>query len=575
MFTEELVTKINNLINKYPKKRSALISALMAVQKANENNLSKEDIIQVAEFIGISHANAFGVSTYYSMFNVNRKVGKYHLQVDMNIPAYLSGSDNILEVIKKEIDIEVGATTNDGLFTLDTVEALGSCDTTPVIQVNNVYYENMTVEKTKELISSLRKGILPEKKVEYNWGSVCNVLLKNRGAKNSTSIDTYKANSGYKGLEKALKMEPQAIIDEVKASGIRGRGGAGFPTGVKWRFIPKGTEKPIYLICNADEGEPGTFKDRQIMEYDPHLLIEGMIISARAIGSKLGFIYIRGEFSWIAEILEKAIDEARSDKKLGDFDIIVHRGAGSYVCGEETALIESIEGKRGQPRMKPPFPAVEGLYGCPTIVNNVETLASLPFIIKKGAEAFKVFGYENNYGFKLFSISGTVNKPGVYEYPLGTSFSELMEAAGGVKGKLKAAIVGGLSVTILMAEELETLKMDYGSTEEHGTSLGSGGVIVLNSEVSIPQLALRTIKFYAHESCGKCVPCKEGSYMIVKILERLISGVGTSTDIDNILRITATTNVSGATLCPTGEAFSTPISSMINKFRSEFEALVN
>ena len=566
--------KITELKQKYPKKESALMPALMLVQKVNGNNLSEEDIEEVACIIGVTSGKAFGVVTYYSMFNSINKVGKYHLQVDTNIPATLMGALKIVDHLEKILGIKEGETTEDGLFTLSTVECLGSCGTCPVVQVNDVYYENMTTEKVDELIGSLRKGEMPENKHTYFFGTECNVLLKNRDVDNSTSIDTFLSSGGYKALEKALTMDPQEIIDEVRTANIRGRGGAGFPAGVKWGFIPKGTDKPIYLICNADEGEPGTFKDRQIMEYDPHLLIEGMVISAKAIGAKLGFIYIRGEFDWIADILEKAIEEAKVKGKIVDFEIIVHRGAGAYVCGEETALIESIEGKRGQPRMKPPFPAVEGLYGCPTIVNNVETLASVPYIIEEGAEAFKAFGYENNTGFKLFGISGNVNKPGVYEYPMGTPFNKLIEAAGGVKGDLKAAIVGGLSVQILKPEELETLNMDYDSCSEHGTALGSGGIMVINDEFSIPELALRTIKFYAHESCGKCTPCKQGSHSIVMILKKLLAGHATMKDIDILERIVGTVNNVGSTLCPTGQAFSTPIQAMVEKFRDEFTALV-
>jgi NADH:ubiquinone oxidoreductase subunit F (NADH-binding) len=297
-----------------------------------------------------------------------------------------------------------------------------------------------------------------------------------------------------------------------------------------------------------------------------------MAISARAISARLAFIYIRGEFDWIADILEKAIEEAKVDGQLSDLDIIVHRGAGSYVCGEETALIESIEGKRGQPRIRPPFPAVEGLYGCPTIVNNVETLASVPFIIDKGADAFKQWGVNNGYGFKLFGISGCVNRPGVYEYPIGVSFQELLEAAGGLNKTMKAAIVGGLSVAILKAEELKDLTMDYDSCAKHGTALGSGGIMVISDDFSIPELALRTAKFYAHESCGKCVPCREGSYTLVSILKRMLAGSGETSDIDRILDICST--MRGLTLCPTGEAFSVPIKAMVEKFRNEFEALV-
>jgi len=573
MISKEVKDKILALKERYPWKESALMPALMLAQKAGGNYLSKEDMDEVSKLVGVTSGKAYGVATYYSMYNT-KPVGKYHLQVDTNIPATLAGALKILDFIKNELGIKPGETTPDGMFTLSEVECLASCGTCPVIQVNDVYYENMTEEKTKELLDSLKKGVMPERVAEYNWGTECNVLLKNRGVENSTSIDVYKKNGGYKALEKALDMEPKAITDEVKASTIRGRGGAGFPAGVKWGFLAKGTGKPVYLICNADEGEPGTFKDRQIMEYDPHLLIEGMAISARALGAKLALIYIRGEFDWIADILEKAVDEAQTDGKLNDLDIIVHRGAGAYVCGEETALIESIEGKRGQPRMKPPFPAVEGLYGCPTIVNNVETLASVPFIIEHGADAFKKWGYENNTGCKLFGISGNVNKPGVYELPMATPFSKLLEMAGGVKGNLKGVIVGGLSVPILKADELDGLNMDYDNCIKHGTMLGSGGVMVINDEFSIPELAYRTIRFYAHESCGKCVPCKEGSFTIVRILEKLLKGQGTQNDLDNMVRILASVNEGGSTLCPTGQAFAMPVKALYEKFTDEFIKLL-
>ncbi len=573
MVSKEIKDKILRLKEKYPRKESALMPAMMLAQKANGNYLSKDDMDEISKIIGVTSGKAYGVATYYTMYNT-RKVGKYHLQVDTNIPATLMGAGDILNFLKKELGISPGETTDDGQFTLNEVECLASCGTCPVIQVNDVYYENMTIEKTKTLLDSLKKGVMPESKTEYNWGSECNVLLKNRGTANSTAIEVYKNNGGYKALEKALGMEPQAIINEVKASAIRGRGGAGFPAGVKWGFLAKGTGKPVYLICNADEGEPGTFKDRQIMEYDPHLLIEGMTISAYALGAKLAFIYIRGEFDWIADILDKAIDEAKADGKLKDLDIIVHRGAGAYVCGEETALIESIEGKRGQPRMKPPFPAVEGLYGCPTIVNNVETLASVPFIIEKGAEEFRKWGYENNTGCKLFGISGNVNKPGVYEFPMGVPFKKLLETAGGAKGNIKGVIVGGLSVPILKADELEGLNMDYDSCIKKGTMLGSGGVMVINDEFSIPELAYRTIRFYAHESCGKCTPCKEGSHTIVRILGKLLKGQGTQIDLDNMMRILASVNEGGSTLCPTGQAFAMPIKAMYEKFTDEFKKLI-
>lgn len=550
--------------------------ALTLVQKANNNNLSKEDVVEIADIIGVSHSRAYGVATYYSMFNVNKNVGKYHLQVDTNIPATLMGALDIYNYLSSKLGIKSGETTADGLFTLSKVECLASCGTCPVVQVNDVYYELMTREKVDVLIDSLRRGFMPELPVEYNFATQCNVLLKNRGVENAKSIEVYKKLGGYQTLAKAIKMKPEDIIAEVKNSQIRGRGGAGFPTGVKWGFVPKNSSKPTYLICNADEGEPGTFKDRQILAYDPHLLIEGIAISAFALGVKLAFIYIRGEFSWIAQILEDAILEAKKDGQLKDLDIIVHQGAGSYICGEETALIESVEGKRGLPRMKPPFPAVEGLYGCPTIVNNVETLASVPYIIENGADAFKKWGSEGGYGFKLYGVSGAVNKPGVYECPMGVSYDELIQMAGGYKGNIIGVIVGGLSVPILTAEELKKgpgLKMDYESTLDYGTNLGSGGVMVISDEFNIPEIAARTIQFYNHESCGQCTPCRMGSGMIVNILKNVTQGKGVKGDIEKVLWYCD--NIKGNTLCPTGEAYASPIKAMINKYRKEFDQLIN
>lgn len=571
----ELKNQIEKLMARYPKKESALMPALTLVQKANDNNLTKELLEEVADLIGVSYSRAYGVATYYSMFNIGKAVGKYHLQVDTNIPATLMGAVEIFKYLSQKLGIKHGETTADGLFTLSHVECLASCGTCPVIQVNDTYYEMMTKEKVDMLIDSLRQGVMPEIPVQYNWESKCNVLLKNIGVPNSTSIEVYKKNGGYQVLPKALDMKPEDIIAEVKNSQLRGRGGAGFPTGVKWGFVPKNTGKPVYLICNADEGEPGTFKDRQILAYDPHLLIEGMAISSFALGCNLAFIYIRGEFKWIADILENAIVEAKADGKLKNLDIIVHQGAGTYICGEETALIESIEGKRGLPRMKPPFPAVEGLYGCPTIVNNVETLASVPFIVDKGAEAFKQWGSPGGYGFKLFGVSGAVNKPGVYECPMGISYKELIEMAGGYKGKIRGVIVGGLSVPILKPEEIEKgdgLKMDYESCAEYGTSLGSGGVMVISDEFTIPEIAARTIQFYNHESCGQCTPCRMGSGMISMYLKKIADGKGEKGDIDKVIWFCD--NIKGNTLCPTGEAYSTPIKTMLLKYRDDFEKLI-
>jgi NADH-quinone oxidoreductase F subunit len=576
---EELIKTIEEIAARYPQRRSALMPALHLVQRDAGGFVGPDDLAAIADLIGVPVSEAYGVQTYYSMYQ-RKPLGKYHLQVDTNIPAMLAGAQGIVAHLEKALGIRVGQTTADGLFTLSTVECLASCGTCPVVQVRDRYYENMTPGRTDILLAALREGVMPDLPATANYGSECNVLLARRGTPNATDIDVYLASGGYQALERALGMPPDSVVAEVKASNLRGRGGAGFPAGVKWGFLAQNTGKPTYLVCNADEGEPGTFKDRQIMEYDPHLLIEGMTISGYAIGAKLGFIYIRGEFAWIADILERAIQQARVRGFLGpaikgtgvEFDIIVHLGAGAYVCGEETALIESIEGKRGNPRLKPPFPAVVGLYGSPTIVNNVETLASVPHIVQHGAPAFMRFGAANNFGPKIFGISGHVRRPGAYEYPLGTPLQALLQAAGGVVGKLKAIIVGGLSVPILTPQEAEGLAMDYDSCLKHGTMLGSGGIMVMNETTNIPQVALRTIRFYAHESCGQCTPCRQGSHAIAALLEGIVSGRGARADIDLVLQLCR--RIKGSTLCPTGEAFAMPIEAMVTRFRSEFEALV-
>jgi NADH-quinone oxidoreductase E subunit len=564
-------SNIQKIISKYPDKNSAIMPVMQYLQKKNNNFLSRDLMNEAARAIGCSMSKVYGVATYYTMFNT-KPVGKFHLQVDTCVPGFLHGADEILEHLGKKLGIKTGETTKDGMFTLNAVQDLGSCATGPVIQVNDRYFENMTIAKTDALIEALKSGKEPANDTSMTVISKCGILLNDRTKKDCRTISFYKNNGGYKSLKKALSMKPEEIISEVKEAGVRGRGGAGFPAGMKWTFLPKNDPRPVYLICNADEGEPGTFKDRQIMEFNPHLVVEGIAISAFALGAKKSFIYIRGEFDWIADILETAIEEAKKDGQLSHADIVVHRGGGSYVCGDETALMESLEGKRGNPRVKPPFPANFGLYGCPTVVNNVETLSCIPYIVQNGSAAYKKFGSVNNFGPKILGVSGHVNKPGIFEYPMGTPLKEIFEAAGGVKGKLKGVIVGGLSTAILTAKESETLILDFDSCAKAGTGLGSGGIMVVNDTVSIPELALRTIQFYHHESCGQCIPCREGTHIIENKLHGLIHGIGKTEDIDLILHLCG--NIRGLTLCPTGEAFSVPISAMVSKFRSEFEALV-
>ena len=404
--------------------------------------------------------------------------------------------------------------------------------------------------------------------------------------------NVWKANGGYQSVEKALRMAPEAIVEEVKKSGLRGRGGAGFPTGLKWSFIAKPEGVPRHLVCNADESEPGTFKDRYLMEFLPHLFIEGMIISSYALGSNVSYIYIRGEYAWIPDILEQAIAEAKAAGYLGknilgsgfDLEIYVHRGAGAYICGEETALIESLEGKRGNPRIKPPFPAVQGAWMRPTVVNNVETIATVSPIIMMGGEEYGKIGVGKSTGTKLISACGNINKPGVYEIPFDLSVEEFImsnEWCGGIpNGKqLKACIPGGSSVPILPANLLlktakgETRLMNYESLSDGGfqtgTMLGSGGFIVLDEDQCIVRHTMTLARFYMHESCGQCSPCREGTGWMYRILKNIEYGKGKKEDIDLLWDIQR--RIEGNTICPLGDAAAWPVAAAIRHFRDEFE----
>lgn len=422
------------------------------------------------------------------------------------------------------------------------------------------------------------------------------LLLKNAHIEGIRYFDTYREHGGYQSVEKALKMTPDQIVEEVKTSGLRGRGGAGFPTGMKWSFLAKPEGVPRYLVVNADESEPGTFKDRYLMEFLPHLLIEGMIIASYALGSNTSYIYIRGEYAWIPDILEQAIDEAKKAGFLGknilgsgfDLEIYVQRGAGAYICGEETALLESLEGKRGNPRLKPPFPAVKGLWQCPTVVNNVETIAAVvPIIDITGAEYAKI-GVGRSTGTKLISACGNINKPGVYEIDMTITVEEFIysdEYCGGIPNgkKLKACIPGGSSVPIVPANLLlktaagEPRYMNYESLSDGGfatgTMMGSGGFIVLDEDQCVVKHTMTLAHFYNHESCGQCTPCREGTGWMYKILKKIESGQGEMKDIDLLWDIQR--KIEGNTICPLGDAAAWPVAAAIRHFRDEFEWHIN
>lgn len=410
------------------------------------------------------------------------------------------------------------------------------------------------------------------------------ILLRDIGKPNSWSLQTYEKGGGYKALKKALSTySPDEVIELVKSSGLRGRGGAGFPTGVKWSFVPKDTDKPKYVVANADEGEPGTFKDRVILEEEPHMLIEGIILAAYAIGAHESYIYLRKEYPLAKERLLNAIEEARKAGYLGknilnsgfDIEIYVYIGAGAYICGEETALLESLEGRRGHPRKRPPFPATHGLYLCPTVVNNVETLANVPFIVIHGPAWYRQFGTEKSPGTKLFSCSGAIKRPGVYEIPLGSiTLKQLVfDVCGGMKEghELFGVIPGGVSAPILTPEEID-VPLDYESIAAKGSMLGSGGVIVLDKSFSAVTYARRAAEFYAEESCGKCVPCREGTPWLVEILKKIESEEGTEEDYNLLLDIAKA--MRGKTFCPLGDSAACMVENFATKYKEDFEALL-
>ncbi len=411
-------------------------------------------------------------------------------------------------------------------------------------------------------------------------------VVSRRFGQGATNLDRYLELDGYKAVQKALTMQPDAIVNEVKNSGLRGRGGAGFNTGMKWSFVPKQSAKPKYVLCNGDESEPGTCKDRLIFEHDPHAVIEGTVIAGLAVGSHTGYIYIRGEYRYLLEIMQKAIADAYARGFLGknifgsgyDFDVYWHGGAGAYEVGEESALMESLEGKRGIPRIRPPFPAVVGLWGGPTVINNAETLASVPHILLGGADWFANLGPPKNGGTRLFCLSGHLKRPGVYELPLGYNLKKMIyDVGGGISGvgggipgdrQLKAVVPGGSSTPLLTADAID-VPMDFDSMMKAGSMLGSGGVVVLDDTTCMVKFALRIMKFYQHESCGWCIPCREGTDWLKKTLTRFHSGGGLKRDIDNILYLSQ--NMLGRTFCPLGDAAAMPTISIVKKFRQEFE----
>ena len=573
--TPENKNELDRILKRYPVKRSALLPALRLAQE-QEGWLSREAIERVASLLELTPAQVHDTASFYTMFRL-KPAGKTTIEVCTTLSCALGGAEELLQHACRRLGVKPGGTSADGQFTVREVECLAACGGAPAVQVNGEWLEHASAADLDKVIA----GEPVRRSFDWPKSPGEHILFQNVWTENSTSLEVYRRSGGYAKLGEWLRTPPEEIIETVKKSNLRGRGGAGFPTGMKWSFLPKDNPKPRYLCVNADESEPGTYKDRVIIERDPHRLIEGTVVSAHAIRAKVAYVYIRGEFHEGARTLERALDEARAAGLVGsdilgsgvDVDVWVHRGAGSYECGEETALIESLEGKRGQPRIKPPFPAVVGLYNSPTIVNNVETLVNVPLVLTRGPEWFASYGSEKNGGPKLYSISGHVARPGSYEAPMGKiTLRDLIYGEGYARGireghRLKAVVPGGSSTPVLTAGEID-VAMDFDSIAKAGSMLGSAGTIVMDDSTCMVWMAKNLIYFYKHESCGKCSPCREGTGWMLRLLERIEAGQAKESDLDLLWKVTD--SIGGKTVCPFGDAAIAPPQSTLKKFREEF-----
>jgi NADH-quinone oxidoreductase subunit F len=575
-----LEPQAREILQRYDEPRAAVLPLLWLVQETF-GHISSEGELWVGRLVGMAVSHIREVVSFYTMFRT-QAAGRSELRVCTSLPCILRGADDVLARIKNRLGISPGETTPGGELTLTEVECLCACELAPMAQLDEQFVGPLEPKTLNVLLRKATGGadasseILEPHPYLSTDGPVVSTRFRDPGG---TWWDAYVADGGYAGSKKALSMTPAQIIDEVSRTNLRGLGGAGFPTGKKWSFIPKANPKPRYLVVNADEGEPGTFKDRYILERDPHALLEGMIIAARAIGSHKAYVYIRGEYFQSAQRFNRAVEEAHAHGWLGkniqgsgfDLDVVIHRGAGAYICGEETALLTSLEGGKGFPRLKPPFPAISGLFQCPTIVNNVETLACVSYILREGAERFAALGTAKQGGTRLFSVCGHVNRPGLYEAPVSVTLRELIDNyAQGVRGglALKAVIPGGISAKVLTADEID-VAMDFDSLLAAGTMAGSGGVIVMDETTCMLEALQSAAKFFAHESCGQCSPCREGTGWVYRILRRISAGDGRLQDLDDLLAIAR--DMEGKTICVFADAAAWPVQSYITKFRTEFE----
>ncbi len=582
------VQDIENVIAARGNAREHLMAILRDLENLSGRNVLDVSVLNtLAMKMDLPQSAISGFTSFYTMFSTEPRA-KFIIRVCKSGPCHVMGACTIFDVIENHLGIRAGETTADGLFHLEECECLGLCSAAPAMMVNYDMHGNLTESNIKEILDSY-SAREPAFKAEYGPGiegravvinnsQQTRRLLENVGRLDPANIESYLQNGGYEAARKAFaEYSPEQVIGIVKDSGLRGRGGAGFPVGVKWSFVPKG-EMQKYVICNADEGEPGTFKDRVLMEENPQQLIEGMLLCGYAIGATLGYIYVRGEYRRSIERLQSAIDQARAKGFLGkkifgsnfDFDIFVKEGGGAYVCGEETSLINSMEGKRGYPRVRPPFPAAAGFMGMPSNVNNVETLSSIPMIVARGADWFKSVGTATCAGTKLYCLSGKVNQTGLVELPMGATLRQMIDTfGGGMKSgsSFKFAQVGGAAGGILGADLMD-LPLDIDSTIKAGVTLGSGVVLVCDQETCAVDFLLNALNFFEHESCGQCIPCKLGTSQLHYVAQKFAMREAEEKDIQ--LMIDTAKMMKLASLCALGQSPILPIETMIRNFREEF-----
>ncbi|MBI5203259.1 MAG: NADH-quinone oxidoreductase subunit NuoF [Elusimicrobia bacterium] len=576
VFTAEQSAALAAWTKRYFQPRMGLIEALRDVQDWH-GEITVEAEQEVAKVFGLPPTHVREVATFYPYFT-QEKAGKLRVAVCRNVSCALAGAKQVMSRLEREFGVAAEHATPDGLLSWEEAECLGACDMAPAVSVNDQLQGGCTDAVLDKLLPELKKGKVPcpglnERHSVHGPEKGVKVLTAHFDDPSLHTLDGYRKHGGWSSFEKAKGMEPAAITAEVKKSNLRGLGGAGFPVGMKWETVPPKAAKPHYVVCNFDESEPGCFKDRALAERNPHALLEGLQIASRAISADRAFIFIRGEYLTQYRALTAALEEA-DRAGLTPVPIQIMRGANAYISGLDTALLETMEGKKAWPRQPPPFPTVAGLFGCPTVVNNIETLMMLPHVVGLGAEKYAALGVAKSGGTAVFSVSGHVKNPGIYEFPMGAPLMDILAAAGGVREgrQLKAVIPGGTSTPILTAAEAQTAKMDFDSLRGLGTFLGAGGVIVLDDSTDMVKILFIIERFLWHESCGQCTPCREGSGWVTRILRRMVDSGGYPGDVENVLRVGG--NITGTPICALGETIGPVAKTIIAKFRNEFDARI-